>query len=186
MGGHPVVIERAGAEALGQVRPLTDLHDGREDLLAETVEQEGCLAVKRATAGRGYEVAEQRCRQRCLEQHRHFAGLDLARTEARFGTPRAMRPISSADISSRGSRRLSYQSSRCMPSDSPAITEQESEWREVAKPPMNPRLFADTNCDCWVEAFAPSELVILLLVSNAACSQLRASSIAASTSSCHG
>ena len=48
------------------------------------------------------------------------------------------------------------------------------------------RLLAETNCDCWVEAFAPSELVILLLVSNAACSQLRASRSRPPTSSCHG
>jgi len=40
--------------------------------------------------------------------------------------------MSSARISSAGSRRESYQYSRCMPSPSPAITEHDRPWRVVA------------------------------------------------------
>ena len=50
---------------------------------AEAVEQERRLAVERAAARRLHVGAEQARGERRLEQHRHLAGLDLARRQAR-------------------------------------------------------------------------------------------------------
>jgi hypothetical protein len=63
----------------------------REDALAEAVEEEGGAAIEAAAARRVHEVADQRCRQRRLEQHRHLAGPDLARAEAGQRTLRGAR-----------------------------------------------------------------------------------------------
>ena len=54
-----------------------------QDALAEAVEQERRLAVQRAAARRLHVGAEQPRGQRRFVQHRHLAGLDLARREAR-------------------------------------------------------------------------------------------------------
>ena len=58
----------------------------REHLLAEAVEQKTALAVLRTAADGLHKAAEQAGRQRRLEQHRAFDGIDLATTEAAQGT----------------------------------------------------------------------------------------------------
>src|SRR5207244_3328575 len=51
---------------------------------------------------------------------------------------------------------------------SSAITAQESQCRVPAKPPMNPRLLAKTNCECCAETLAPSEFLLVFDAANAA------------------
>ena len=68
------------------MRLLADLHVFREHRLAQAIHQKSRLAVKAAATYRVYKVADQRRSERCLEQHRHLAGLDLARTQTRQRT----------------------------------------------------------------------------------------------------
>ena len=49
-----------------------------EDALAQRIHQERCLPVQRRAAERLHQTAQQPQRQRCLEQHRHLAGAELA------------------------------------------------------------------------------------------------------------
>ncbi len=69
---------------------------------------------------------------------------------------------------------------------SSAITAHESQWRDPAKPPMKPRLFANTNCVCCAETEAPSELRIFFDTANAAASQRFARSTASSVEIAQG
>ncbi len=73
-----------------------------------------------------------------------------------------------------------------MPPLSSAITDRYSECREVGKPPMKPRLLANTNCDCCADTVAPSELRIFGDSAKAAASQRRAMPIASSAPSAQG
>ena len=140
-----------------------------EDLLAERVEQKGGLAVQAAAARRRHEGADEPRRDRRLEQHRRLAGGDLARAQARQRAPaRVARRAPPASASLPGTRAELYQSSRCIRPRSSAITERESECREVGKPCMKPRLLANTNCACCAETVAPSELLIFGDSANAA------------------
>ena len=79
-----------------------------------------------------------------------------------------------------------YQSSRCIRPRSSAITESDSVWREAGKPCMNPRLLANTNCECCADTLAPSELLIFGDSANAARSVRRARRIASSVPRSHG
>jgi hypothetical protein len=88
MGCHPVVVEMAARQTACQMRPLADAHFLRKHALAEAVDEKGGLAVQAATTHRMHEIADQRRGERCLEDDRHPAGADLARTESRQRAPR--------------------------------------------------------------------------------------------------
>ena len=102
-----------------------------------------------------------------------------------FGEPDG-RTSARASASFPGTREALYQSSRCMSPLSSAITAHDSQWREPAKPPVKPRLFANTNWVCCADTVAPSELRIFFDTAKAAASQRRASSTASSVEISHG
>ena len=56
-----------------------------EDALAQRIHQERCLPVQCRAAERLHQAAQQAQRQRCLEQHRHLAGAELACTQSGQG-----------------------------------------------------------------------------------------------------
>ncbi len=92
----------------------------------------------------------------------------------------AYTPSASGSATLPGTRAALYQSSRCMRPRSSAITESESVWRDAGKPCMKPRLLANTNCECWADTLAPSELLTLGDSAKAARSVRRAMRIASS------
>jgi hypothetical protein len=69
---------------------------------------------------------------------------------------------------------------------SSAMSEHQSACREVGKPAMKPRLFANANCECCTVIVAPSEFLSLRESAKAAASQRRAISIASPGSRCQG
>jgi hypothetical protein len=122
---HAVAVEGRTAEAAFDMRPLAELNEFRHHPLAQVVEQEGRFAVERTAAGGMHQAAEQAGGQRRFEQHRKLAGLDLAPTQAGDGalgggTADLLRIVELAGVAM-----VVYQSSRCMASCSPAMTEHE-------------------------------------------------------------
>ena len=83
---HTLVVERRTALATQHKRVFRDADVGRENRLAQRVEQKAALAVQRAAADGLHKAAQQARSQRRLEQHRAFGGGDLARIQARKGT----------------------------------------------------------------------------------------------------
>ena len=73
-----------------------------------------------------------------------------------------------------------YQWSRCIFEPLPAMGATDSEWRELAYPPRNPRLFPAQKCDCCADTDAPSELVMRLFTAMAASSARLARAVASS------
>jgi hypothetical protein len=125
LGCHAIAVERGRAEATQNVRPLADIDEVRHHLLAELVKQEGRFAIERPATGGMHQATEQAGGERCFKKHREFAGLDLAPASRATARSAAMRPTVAGSLSSLARRLVVYQSSRCMASCSPAITEHE-------------------------------------------------------------
>ncbi len=85
-GRHPVLVEGGAAQPPWQEGFLADVHEVREDLPLQVVEQEALPAVN-AGAGDGvHQMAHQPGRDLGAEQDRGLAGSNLSRPQAGDGT----------------------------------------------------------------------------------------------------
>ena len=98
----------------------------------------------------------------------------------------AYRPTACGEDKSSARRIELYQPSRCILLPLPAMGETEMEWRELAKPPRNPREWALKKCDCCADTAPPSLLVMRLSTDKAAASHSSAISVAVSLSRSQG
>ena len=89
---HAFVIERRAAQPLRQVRPFDDLNKRREQLLAQTIEQERGFAIQITATDGGHETTDQPRGNGCFENHRGLHGFEFARIQAAQGALAANAP----------------------------------------------------------------------------------------------
>src|SRR5262245_12740665 len=85
MRGTAFTVERCAAQRPGNVRPLRDIHPGREYLLPGGVQQERCAPILAAAADRTQEVPDETAGQFRYEQYGRSGGCQLARLQPRQG-----------------------------------------------------------------------------------------------------